>query len=243
MKTGYLRHPTPAGEPCRDYSRPALSAAPSPTVNNEDMAGGGLVYGPISSYSRVRILHLVQTRSDRTIGELCDATGLHANTVREHLQRLIEGGYVIQATERRTTRGRPRTLYSAATGAPGASSPVARDKVADAARRGDLMRRMLDEEGSELGTAATHQFDALVEHLEESGFEPVLDEEALTLELSPCPHAASRPEHRPTLCQVHLGLMQGVLAQAGGPLAADCVLAASRPEDCTVQLRVDSPAA
>src|SRR5690606_27100616 len=202
------------------------------------MANGGLVYGPISSYSRVRILHLVQSRAERTIAELCEATGLHANTVREHLQRLMEGGYVIQTTERRTTRGRPRTLYSAATGIPEASSPIARDKVAEAARRGDMMRRILHDEGSELGRAATYQLDALVEHLEESGFEPIVDESELTVELSPCPHAASRPEHRPVLCQVHLGLMQGVLTQAGGPLAADCVRASAHPEECTVQLRL-----
>lgn len=202
------------------------------------MANGGLVYGPISSYSRVRILHLVQTRAERTIGEICEDTGLHPNTVREHLQRLIEGGYVIQSTEHRTTRGRPRTLYSAATGAPDASSPVARDKVAEAARRGDMMRRILAEDGSDLGQEATYQLDALIEHLEESGFEPVIDENALTVELSPCPHAASTPQHRPMLCQVHLGLMQGVLTQAGGPLSADCVRAASLPEECTVQLRL-----
>ena len=207
------------------------------------MANGGLVYGPISSFSRVRILHLVQSRPERTIGELCEATGLHANTVREHLQRLIEGGYVIPSRENRTTRGRPRTLYSAATGTPGASSPVARDKVAEAARRGDLMRRVLAEGDSGLGRAATYQLDALVEHLEESGFEPVLDEETLTIELSPCPHAAGSPEHRPTLCRVHLGLMQGVLTHAGGPLAADSVRDPARPEDCTVQLRLVTPAA
>ncbi|MGM1017843.1 MAG: helix-turn-helix transcriptional regulator [Actinomycetota bacterium] len=202
------------------------------------MATARPVCGPISSYSRVQILHLVQSRSERTIRELCDATGLHANTVREHLQRLIEGGYVIQATEHRTTRGRPRTLFSAATGAPDASSPVARDKVTAAARRGDLMRRLLPGASSELGQDAIYQLDALVEHLEESGFAPVIDDEELTVDLTPCPHAAGRPEHRPMLCAVHLGLMQGVLAQAGGPLGADCVRAAELPEECTVQLRL-----
>ncbi|UNK71435.1 ArsR family transcriptional regulator [Microbacterium sp. H1-D42] len=207
------------------------------------MANAGLAYGPISSYSRVRILHLVQTRPDRTIGELCEATGLHANTVREHLQRLIEGGYVIQTSEHRTTRGRPRTLYSAATGMPEASSPVAREKVAEAARRGDMLRRMLAEDDSELGREATYQLDALIEHLEESGFEPVIDEDHLTVELTPCPHAASAPAHRPMLCQVHLGLMQSVLNQAGGPLAADCVREPARPEECTVQLRLSAAAA
>ncbi|MFE6997150.1 helix-turn-helix transcriptional regulator [Microbacterium sp. NPDC057659] len=198
------------------------------------------VCGPISSYSRVQILHLVQTRPDRTIAEICEETGLHANTVREHLQRLDEGGYIIQKTEHRTTRGRPRTLYSAATGAPGASSPVAREKVNEAARRGDLMRRVLHTDASELGREATYQLDALVEHLEESGFDPIIDEREMTVELTPCPHAAASPENRPLLCQVHLGLMQGVLTQAGGPIAAECVLAAANPSECTVQLRVDA---
>ncbi|MEV8249473.1 ArsR family transcriptional regulator [Microbacterium sp. NPDC076768] len=207
------------------------------------MANGGPVCGPISSYSRVQILHLLfeagqsETRAPRSIGELCEATGLHPNTVREHLQRLIEGGYVIPSIEHRTTRGRPRTLYSAATGAPGASSAVARDKAQAAARRGDLMRSMLPEAASDLGREATYQLDALVEHLEESGFEPVVDDARLTVDLSPCPHAASRSEDRPLLCRVHLELMQGVLTAAGGPLEAECVQDAALASDCTVQLR------
>ena len=194
--------------------------------------------GPISSYSRVRILHLVQQRPERTIGELSEATGLHANTVREHLQRLIEGGYVIQTTEHRTTRGRPRTLYSAATGTPDASSPIAREKVAEAARRGDVMRRILAEPDSALGREATYQLDALVEHLEESGFEPIVDESRMTVELTPCPHAASSPERPPMLGRGALGPLRGVLTQARRPSAAESVQAARRPEECTVQLRL-----
>lgn len=188
------------------------------------------------------MLHLMQDRADRTIAEICDETGLHANTVREHLQRLIEGGYVIATPEHRTTRGRPRTLYSAATGEPGASSPIAREKVDAAARRGDLMRSVLHTDGSDLGRDATYQLDALVEHLEESGFEPVVDDAELVIELTPCPHAAALPEHRRLLCQVHLGLMQGVLSEAGGPLAASCVRASAGPEECTVQLTIGVPA-
>lgn len=219
------------------------------------MANGGPVCGPISTFSRVRILHALfeggsaqndgtRTRAERTIGELCEATGLHPNTVREHLQRLIEGGYVIQASEHRTTRGRPRTLYSAVTGAADASSPIARNKAKAAAVRGDLLRRVLPASASALGRDATYQLDALIEHLEESGFEPVVDDEQLTVDLSPCPHAAGRAEDRPMLCSVHLGLMQGVLTEAGGPLAAEAVrppaLAAdcAVPAECVVQLRL-----
>ncbi len=207
------------------------------------MANGGSVCGPISSYSRVQILHLLfeagstRARAELTIAELCEATGLHPNTVREHLQRLIEGGHVIPTVEHRKTRGRPRTLYRAATGAPGASSPVARDKAKAAARRGDLMRSMIPDAASDLGREATYQLDALVEHLEESGFEPVVDDGSLSVDLSPCPHAASRSEDRPMLCRVHLELMQSVLNEAGGPLEAECVRDAVLASDCTVQLR------
>jgi len=194
--------------------------------------------GPISTYSRVQILHLVQSRSPRSITELCESTGLHQNTIREHLQRLIDGGYIIASIERRATRGRPRTLYSAATGTPEASSDIARDKVNAAARRGDLMRRALPMAASGLGSEATYQLDALIEDLEESGFEPVIDDSRLTVDLTPCPHAAARPEDRPMLCQVHLSLMQGVLTEAGGPLTADFVHEPALPAECTVQLRL-----
>nr|WP_314840775.1 helix-turn-helix domain-containing protein [uncultured Microbacterium sp.] len=213
------------------------------------MANGGPVCGPISTFSRVQLLHLLfeasaaahsggSTGAALTLGELSAATGLHANTVREHLQRLVEGGYVVQASEHRTTRGRPRTLYSAATGTGDASSPIARNKAKAAAERGDLLRRVLPASASALGRDATYQLDALIEHLEESGFEPVIDDVQLTVDLSPCPHAAGRPEDRPMLCTVHLGLMQGVLTEAGGPLAAGAVRTSEIPAECTVQLHL-----
>jgi predicted ArsR family transcriptional regulator len=196
-------------------------------------------YSAISSYSRVEILALIQARSPRTVTELTEATGLHANTVREHLQRLIDGGHVIPSTEHRTTRGRPKTLYSAATGSRAASSPIARRKVRDAAHRGDVMRRVLPWTGSSvqsLGRAATHQLDAIVEHLTESGFDPAVDERALTIAVSPCPHAMSQSRHRQTLCAVHLSLMQAVLTEAGGPLRATCIRTTERESDCVVEL-------
>jgi predicted ArsR family transcriptional regulator len=196
-------------------------------------------YSAISSYSRVEILALVQARPERTIAELTEATGLHANTVREHLQRLIEAGHVIQSTEHRVTRGRPRTLYSAATGGREASSPIAQRKVREAADRGDIMRRIMPWTASTvagMGPAATHQLDAIIEHLSDSGFDPVLDEDGLTIDLSPCPHATSQSGHRDTLCAVHLGLMRAVLAEAGGPLQAACIRTTDRAADCVVEL-------
>ncbi|ALJ19418.1 helix-turn-helix transcriptional regulator [Microbacterium sp. No. 7] len=195
-------------------------------------------YSAISSYSRVEILHLIQEQSQRTIAELVDATGLHANTVREHLQRLIDDGYIIAEPEKRTTRGRPRVLYSAADGAE-TSSPIQRRKVRAAAERGDLMRRVLPEtDATELDTAAVHQLDAVVEDLLDAGFDPVVDEQSLTIDLTPCAHATAQAGHRDVLCRVHLGLVEGVLREAGGPLTVTGMLPACDPSECVVQLRL-----
>lgn len=197
--------------------------------------GRPLGYSAISSYSRVEILHLVQDQPRRTVTELVAATGLHPNTVREHLQRLIDDGYVVNETEHRTTRGRPRVLYSAADGTR-ASSPVQQRKVRAAAARGDLMRRVLPGSGGSLAPDALHQIDALVEDLVDAGFDPLVDEDTLTVDLTPCAQAAAQAEHRDVLCSVHLGLMQAVLTEAGGPLQVDGIQPSCDPRACVVQL-------
>ncbi len=192
-------------------------------------------YSAISNYSRVEILHLVQDQPERTVTELVSATSLHPNTVREHLQRLIDDGYVVSATEHRTTRGRPRVLYSATDGV-GSCSSVQRRKVRAAAERGDLMRRVLPGTAPELDTAALHQIDALVEDLVDAGFDPLVDERELTVELTPCAHASSQAAHRKILCSVHLGIMQSVLNAADGPLSVDGMRSSCDPRECIVQL-------
>ena len=105
-----------------------------------------------------------------------------------------------------------------------------------AAERGDLMRRVLPGSIPELDTAALHQIDALVEDLEGAGFDPLIDESELTVELTPCAHASSQASHRATLCSVHLSIMQSVLSSAGGPLSVDGMRSSCDPRECIVQL-------
>lgn len=113
-------------------------------MNNGGMTARTETFRTLASPSRVELLHLLQERGRRTLAELVEATGLHPNTVREHLQRLARGGYVTSVTETRTTRGRPRTLYSAATSADVESNGDVARKVAAAAERGDRLRRYLE---------------------------------------------------------------------------------------------------
>lgn len=196
-------------------------------------------YSPISSESRVRILAMLIERPDRTIDDLTTATGLHPNTVREHLQRLTESGFVMHSIEHRTTRGRPRTLYRAAHGD---ESPIIQRKAEEAARRGDMMRRIMPDVDSSLNEVEQHQIDAVVEHLEESGFDPVIDEEELTVDLTPCLHG-SADEVAGARCGVHMNLIQSVLTAAGGPLAVEGMRPVCDPHDCVIQLMRRDPAA
>lgn len=65
------------------------------------------------SPARHALLHHLQTSGPSTIDVLVEVVGLHPNTVREHLSRLISAGYVLSEPERRERRGRPRMIYRA----------------------------------------------------------------------------------------------------------------------------------
>ena len=54
-----------------------------------------------------------------TAAELADRLGLHANTVRLHLDRLREANLVTVEPVHRGNVGRPQHVYSLASGAPG----------------------------------------------------------------------------------------------------------------------------
>lgn len=69
----------------------------------------------LASVSRVAVLEILQ-RAATPLGvqDLADRTGLHPNTVRGHLERLVEFGHVVQSTDGVRRPGRPRRLYTAA---------------------------------------------------------------------------------------------------------------------------------
>ncbi|WP_175558954.1 helix-turn-helix domain-containing protein [Sanguibacter gelidistatuariae] len=194
----------------------------------------------LASPSRVELLHLLQERDRRTLAELVEATGLHPNTVREHLQRLTRGGYVTSIVETRTTRGRPRTLYSAATGADVETNDDVARKVASATERGDLLRRYLESTvptpTARLPEGALRQIDALDDHLDQSGFNACIDEAALRVDITDCPYQDMVAESHGMVCVVHLGLVRTVLSQAGGPVTARALLPFSGPGCCTLSL-------
>jgi predicted ArsR family transcriptional regulator len=101
-------------------------------------------YKTLDSLSRVNLLHELQTRGGLTIDELAEATGLHPNTAREHLHRLIAIGLVRADPQLRGSRGRPTLRY----------------RVESASRGADATQHQLEALGEHMGRCG---FDATIE--------------------------------------------------------------------------------
>jgi len=200
--------------------------------------------------------HVVAQRDPVSRDEAAAATDVPRATVAFHLDKLVDEGLLDVVFERRTGRsgpgaGRPSKLYRRAECDVAVSLPerrydlaggllaAAMDEVqaSGASPRDALARRAFDR-GRELGRAARQADvesagrDVVLRVLEEQGFEPRTDDDAVTL--GNCPFHALAAEHTDLVCGMNLQLLGGVLAGAG---AAD--LAASlkpSPGRCCVRL-------
>ena len=193
-------------------------------------------YRTLASLSRINLLYQLQQRGTMTVGDLAEAAGLHHNTTREHLQRLIDDGFVSCEPERRETKGRPRMLYSAATGADHRDGSIRSKKVDVALRRAEQLRRMIPLEPVTRATSPIRrQLDVLDDHLDQTGFNAHIDADGLHIRLHDCPYYELVKEH-PEVCSVHFGLLRSVLDQADGPLEAHQLHPLAESGTCTLDL-------
>lgn len=187
----------------------------------------------LSSLSRINLLHELQVHGSMTVVELADATGLHHNTAREHLHRLIDAGFVHSEPIPRTSKGRPKVLYRAATHTDD-SIRVARRHAAGV--RSEQFHRMmpLRDVGSE-STAVDRQFDMLDDHMNQCGFDAQVDLDASQMTMHRCPFA-NLARDNPQVCEVHFALVKDALELIDGPLTAQVLHPFSGPDVCTVDL-------
>jgi len=160
------------------------------------------------------------------VAELTDFVALNHNAVRQHLAVLRDAGLVLEEVEDRTRPGRPRLLYRLSPevagrwGTPGAYAWLAR-LLSDAVRRQVEPRQVGRQEGRRRGAelaGSGESLDLLEGEMERRGFRPTRLERGRKAEfvLERCPFSEVAGSDPDTVCQLHLGLAEGLAEGLGG---------------------------
>ena len=189
-----------------------------------------------------------------SVTDIAEATGLHLNTARFHLDGLVNDGLAERSTEERNLPGRPRILYTARGQVPGPRSygllaemltglVAARTDAGPAAvGAGRAWGRHLVERA-----APSEQVDAeeavarLVRVLDAVGFQPETHpgktRRETEVRLRHCPFREVAERHTDVVCAIHLGLMQGALDELGAPVEATSLEPFVSPNGCVAWLQ------
>ncbi len=191
-------------------------------------------YRTLASFSRISLLYHLQKRGTMTVNDLATVTGLHPNTTREHLQRLIDENYVTCEPETRDTKGRPRMTYSAVDGLEHLDDLKRDARIALAELRAEQVRMLLPARDI-AHTPEQRQLDVLEDHLAQSGYDWGIDDETRHIHLHQCPFADMVREH-PEVCGVHFKILRSLLHQTDGPLEAHRLHPFSGVDTCTLYI-------
>lgn len=206
----------------------------------------GAAGSPPLSRSRAAILERLRDQPEPlTLAALVTATGLHENTLREHLDALVRRGLVRQTRAEPSGRGRPAWLYQAAGDAPASSeyAGLAAALAASLARTPEPVGLATDageEWGRQLAAdrgaapagpeAARSQVVALLDDL---GFAPeVAAARPDDVRLTRCPLLEAAHRHPEVVCAVHLGIVRGALTAHGADAEGTTLLPFAEPGAC-----------
>jgi predicted ArsR family transcriptional regulator len=213
----------------------------------------------LASTSRMAILELLRLRAEPLgVGDVAKHIGLHQNTVRSHLDLLVDSGYAIRRSEAPSGPGRPRVVYEATAASAGESSyrllaeVLAQHLVANSDRPGEaavqagqswarsLGRRQHAREGAEPAEATPVGEEAavteVVRMLGDMGFAPELGPEGTSIRLHRCPFRELAESRSDVVCGAHLGIIQGALAELGAPVSATRLFPFVEPGLCIATL-------
>jgi predicted ArsR family transcriptional regulator len=219
------------------------------------------VQGNRTKSHRASVLDALRA-SDKPLGvtELAERLGVHANTVRFHLDALVTQGLVDRSLERPSGRGRPRTVHAPHPGMDRggqrryqllakillgqlSTSPDGSGSAESAGR--NWGRYLVDQVPPSHQTDAAEARQRLNAMMAELDFAPeTVGRKGDRIRLRHCPFLELAEEYSATLCPLHLGLMQGALSQIRAPIAATRLEPFAEPDACLVHLSpIRSPAA
>ena len=204
---------------------------------------------PELSPSRAALLDSLRCQAEPvTLAALAETSGLHVNTLREHLDGLGRLGLVVRRRSAPSGRGRPAWLYeatdpSAAGGmteyaglASALAAGIARasDRPGqDATRVGEDWGRDLARETGAAPASPEGARDAVVGLLDDLGFEPRrTSTEPESVRLTRCPLLQAAHRNTEVVCSVHLGVVRGALKAFGVDPAGSGLVPFAEPGAC-----------
>jgi predicted ArsR family transcriptional regulator len=197
----------------------------------------------------LRVLKAAHT--SMSIAAIADTLDVHPNTVRFHLDTLVNAGRVEQVASDRKGPGRPALLFRATQrmdpGGPRHYRLLAeilavalagdRDAGARATAAGREWGRQLKPPPPTTTEApgAEDSIQHLVDFLDELGFAPER-RGSERVELRHSPFLELAETQKTVICPIHFGLMQGALETWRAPVTADRLEAFVEPDLCLVHL-------
>jgi predicted ArsR family transcriptional regulator len=207
---------------------------------------------PPLSRAQTRVLTALRAEGEPvTLTDLSLVTGLHANTLRDHLDALESTGRVRRRPAAPSGPGRPRTLYEPTPAdrsgrseyaglAAALASTIHRtspDPRRDAAEAGEGWgRELAGDRGrpTESGDAAARR--EVVALLDEIGFAPESDAEETSVRLTRCPLLDTARRYPDVVCAVHLGIVRGALSEYGADASGAELHPFAEPGACRLHL-------
>lgn len=193
-------------------------------------------------------LEVARSAVPLSTADIADALDLHPNTIRPHLERMREAGLLEVASESTGSVGRPQHRYSIAASAPslGLEPPtwsvlatMLADVAAFMAPDPDDVAAMAWEQGRAAADRHPGQpcVAALTDALAELGFDPATAEEprAASIAFTHCPFRELAEAYPELVCNLHRGLVEGFVEQAGQMRVAHFATLADR-DPCHVDL-------
>ncbi len=190
--------------------------------------------------------------SDRPVdvAELTEHFGFNHNAIRQHLAKLVAADLVIEGKAAVTGPGRPRLVYTidpTAESRWGVTGPYERLSLllTEIIRSGDSPQEVGRRAGRRLREAG--EDDAVVQlvtAMAQQGFDPELRRRrnGTDILLRSCPFESSAVADPETVCQLHLGLAEGLVGDDGSVEVDELVAKDPRRAGCRLKLRVADPA-
>jgi predicted ArsR family transcriptional regulator len=217
----------------------------------------------LASASRTAVLQALRDAGGPLgVADVADTIGLHQNTVRSHLDVLVDAGYAVRRSEAPRGPGRPRIAYEA-TSAPEDGSnykliaevlaeyvaSTAEDPAQAAAAAGrawvtETTASTAAGEGEPETPQGAHQqhadaqtvLNGLVRMLADGGFQPEVVHGGEEIHLHHCPFGELAVTHPQVVCGAHLGIIQASVSQLGGPAGQARLLPLVQPQLCVARV-------